>query len=88
VPSTGLDRAWTSVERALPKGWNLSGVARGPRLADPLIHGDEWVAWARSAAEDRHVDPHRADGRGPTAAAALEDLARQLHDIAGELAER
>jgi hypothetical protein len=35
-----LTRAWTSVEAALPRGWRMMGVVRGPREVDPVMRSD------------------------------------------------
>ena len=38
--------------------WDLMGVVRGPREADPRIQSELWVAWARGP------DGERVEGRG------------------------
>ncbi len=55
---SGLTEAWVEAEAALPNGWQLLGVVKGPRRVDPSISSAEWCAWARPARED-------ADYRAP-----------------------
>ena len=40
----------------LPRGgeWEIRGVVKGPRQADPAIHGASWTAWA--AGDGQRVD--------------------------------
>jgi hypothetical protein len=73
----GLTEAWTAAEAARPTEWHVMGVVRGPREADPKIHGDEWVAWGKG--------PHageRVQGDGDSPQAALLDLANRLRTLA------
>jgi hypothetical protein len=69
----GLTESWRAAEAARPPEWQLAGVVRGPREADPKIHGDDWVAWAKG--------PHageRVQGDGDSPEAALLNLANLL----------
>ena len=47
---------------------------KGPRQADPAIHGATWTAWATG-------DGQRVEGHGDTAEGAVQDLANQLRRI-------
>jgi hypothetical protein len=52
VALSGLTQAWLEAEAALPNGWQLLGVVKGPRQVDPRISSAEWCAWARPAREE------------------------------------
>ena len=71
-----MGKYWTSASAMLPRGggWELQGVVKGPRLADPAIHGSTWTAWAAG-------DGKRVEGHGDTAEEAMADLANQLRAI-------
>jgi hypothetical protein len=45
-------------------------MVKGPRQADPAIHGATWTAWATG-------DGQRAGGHGGSAEHAMADLANQ-----------
>jgi hypothetical protein len=72
APDGELTRAWTSVEAALPRGWRMMGVVRGPRATDPEIEGQWWLAWACGPKGER------AKGTGPFPQYALGLLAADL----------
>jgi hypothetical protein len=73
MAAADLTKAWQAAASAAPKDWQVMGVARGPRIADPAIEDDGWVAWARGPADDPPVE-----GRGGSPEAALDDLAERL----------
>jgi hypothetical protein len=79
----GLDRTWNEASAALPRGWELRGVAKGPREMDPRIRDDSWVAWARPNREEVHrADlPPIVEGKGESADRALRALARELRKV-------
>ena len=72
----GMSKYWTSASAMLARGgdWELRGVVKGPRQADPAIHGLTWTAWAAG-------DGQRVEGHGVTAEEAMADLANQLRAI-------
>jgi hypothetical protein len=70
----GRSKHWTAASAQLPQGWELRGVVKGPRQADPAIHGSTWTAWAAG-------DGQRVEGHGETAEEAMADLANQLRAI-------
>jgi len=77
VPSKGLTEAWLAAETARPREWDVMGVVRGPREANPKINGHDWVAWAKG--------PHageRVQGEGGSPQEALLDLANRLRTLA------
>jgi len=76
APLAGMSKYWTDASAMLPKGgeWEIRGVVKGPRQADPAIHGATWTAWATG--EDLRVEGH-----GDTAEDAMADLANQLRAI-------
>jgi hypothetical protein len=74
APLAGLTKSWTDASAMLLLGWELRGVAKGPRTADPIIDGDGWTAWA--AGDGRSVEGH-----GATAEGAMADLANRLRAI-------
>ena len=41
---SGLSKAWVDAEASRPHGWELLGVAKGPREVDPRIASAEWDA--------------------------------------------
>jgi len=59
APLAGMSKYWTDASALLPKGgeWEIRGVVKGPRQADPAIHGAAWTAWATG-------DDQRVEGRG------------------------
>ena len=61
-------------DAAARRGWEIRGVVKGPRQADPVIHGATWTAWAAG-------DGQRVEGHGDTAEEAMADLANQLRAI-------
>ena len=81
---SGLGKAWVEAEAARPDGWELLGVAKGPRELDPRIASAEWVAWARPVSEQANYRAYAiVQGRGESAQSALSGLARALRDIGG-----
>jgi len=76
APLAGMSKYWTSASAMLPQGgrWELRGVVKGPRQADPAIHGPTRTAWASG-------DGGRVEGHGETAEEAMADLANQLRAI-------
>lgn len=84
APLSGLTKAWVEAEAAMPNGWSIRGVARGPREVDPKIDGTSWVAWARP---DKHRPdlPPSVEGQGDTAEQAVRALANRLREQADEL---
>ena len=56
----------------LPPEWQMMGVVRGPREADPKIQTDSWVAWARGPKGER------VDGQADSAQGALDALANAM----------
>jgi len=76
APLAGMSKYWTEASAMLPKGsgWEVRGVVKGPRLADPAIHGETWTAWATGQGQ-------RVEGHGDTAEEAVKDLANQLPRI-------
>ena len=86
-PLAGMSKAWTHASAALPLGWQLRGLVKGPREADPQITSEEWVAWARPDPDTelpRHVPPS-VEGYGQTPAQALNALTRRLRELSAEL---
>lgn len=80
----GIASGWREAEGSLPPGWRLMGVVRGPRGAHPEVAGHDWVAWARpDPGAGMADDIPDVEGSGPTAAAALGDLAERLRGLAG-----
>lgn len=79
---SGLSKAWVEAEAARPDGWELLGVAKGPRELDPRIASAEWVAWARPVREQADYRAYAiVQGRGESAQSALSGLARALREI-------
>jgi hypothetical protein len=74
APLAGMPKYWTQASAQLPHGWELRGVVKGPRQAEPTIHGSTWTAWATG-------DGQRVEGHGDTAEEAMADLANQLRAI-------
>jgi hypothetical protein len=66
---------WQAAEAALPPGWALRGVVRGPREVDPTIRGSGWVAWARGPTGER------LESKADTPAAALAELTTELGQL-------
>jgi hypothetical protein len=83
----GLSKAWTAASAALPLGWQLRGLAKGPREADPHISSEDWVAWARpsTATQRPRYVPSTVEGQGRTPEQALNALTRRLREIQHEL---
>ena len=71
--------AWTLASAALPQGWALMGLMRGPagdHDMDPVVSLEGgWYAWAVSS--DRL---ERVEGNGPYPHRALLDLAARLRE--------
>jgi hypothetical protein len=74
APLAGMSKHWTAASAQLRQGWEISGVVKGPRVADPAIEGETWTAWATG-------DDERVEGHGDTAEDAMADLANQLRAI-------
>jgi len=76
APLAGMSKYWTEASAMLPKGgeWELRGVVKGPRQADPAIHGATWTALATG-------DGQRLEGHGESAEESVKDLANQLRRI-------
>ena len=82
---SGLSKAWVEAEAAQPHGWQLLGVAKGPREVDPRIASPEWCAWARPVTEQAEYRVHAlVEGRGDSAQAAVTALARNLGELAAK----
>ncbi len=81
---SGLSKAWVEAEAARPHGWELLGVAKGPREVDPRIASAEWCAWARPTSEQEYRVPAIVEGRGDSAQAAVTALARALRELAAK----
>lgn len=80
-----MAKAWAEAEAALPPGWELRGVAKGPREVDPRIDSPQWTAWARPGREDADYRAvGRAEGRGETALEALQDLRSALMEVGAQ----
>ncbi len=78
-----LDTAWSAAEAALPRGWELRGVAKGPREVDPRIDAADWTAWAKPAEDDADYRAvGRVAGRGLSATEALAALESELRALA------
>ena len=75
MASKGLTEAWRSAEAAMPPGWEIRGVVRGPREAEPLIRGVAWVAWAVGPNDER------LSGNGDSPREALMTLTVQLRRV-------
>ena len=74
APLAGMSKHLTTAPAQLPQGWEICGVVKGPRQAEPAIHGSTWTAWAAG-------DDERIEGHGDTAEEAMADLANQLRAI-------
>ena len=61
APLAGMSKDRTSASAMLPRGggWEICGVVKGPRQADPALHGSTWTAWATG-------DGNRVEGQGDT----------------------
>ena len=78
----GISEAWIEAEAALPDGWEVRGVARGPREVDPQIQSAEWAAWARPTRPGAdYAAIAKVEGRGETALEALHGLTRELREV-------
>jgi hypothetical protein len=79
---TGLTKAWTAADTNLLEGWELRGVAKGPRTHDPEIASREWVAWARPEPGNGSVNPPPiVEGRGDSPQQAVNALAQNLRTL-------
>lgn len=72
-----LTEAWREAAAAEPSDWTIHGVVRGPRVADPAIEDERWVAWARGPGDDPPVE-----GSGDSPEDALLSLANALKSLA------
>jgi hypothetical protein len=72
MPKPGLTQSWIAAMATLPPEWDLMGVVRGPREADPKISSASWVAWARGP------DGERVEGRGESPEQALDDFTNTM----------
>jgi len=64
MPLSGMSKYWLEAESALPTGWLLYGVVRGPRQVDPRIDSAMWCAFARPHRDDAaHRDIPMVEGR-------------------------
>lgn len=54
-------------------GWTIRGLVQGPRLADPTIDGEGWVAWARGPGDEAAIE-----GSGASPEQAVHDLVKRL----------
>jgi len=85
---TGLTKAWTAADANLPEGWELRGVAKGPRAHDPEIASREWCAWARPApGNERDHQPPIVEGRADSPQQAVNALAQNLRTLGRDKAE-
>lgn len=76
---TGISRAWVAAQAALPLGWELLGVVKGPRVADPQVNSPDWCAWAKPRSDAAaSAGEAVAVGLGQTPEAALSRLAENL----------
>lgn len=73
MAAKGLTEAWKAATAATPAKWRVLGVAVGPRVADPAIEDERWVAWARGPEDDPPVE-----GYGDSPEEALMALAEAL----------
>lgn len=80
APLAGLAKAWVA-EAALPLEWELRGLVRGPRVADPAIDEAHWVAWARAKEDSKDGALPPMEGSGETPHQALNDLAKRLREL-------
>ncbi|MDQ2933401.1 MAG: hypothetical protein M3R49_00200, partial [Chloroflexota bacterium] len=86
---TGLTKAWTAADANLPEGWELRGVAKGPRTHDPEIASREWCAWAKPApGNERDHQPQIVEGRADSPQQAVNALAQNLRTLRRDEAER
>jgi hypothetical protein len=67
-----LSQAWTTVEAALPPGWQITGLNREP-------HDEGWVA----VAVGPQPEHHRATGYGQFHYQAPNNLAIKLRELRG-----
>ena len=74
APLAGMSKYWTQASALLLNGWEIRGVVKGPRQADPTINGSTWTAWAAGGGQ-------RVEGHGDTAEEAMADRANQLRAI-------
>jgi hypothetical protein len=70
-----LTAAWRAAAAAKASDFTLLGVARGPRVADPHIEDESWVAWARGP-KDLPME-----GTGSSPEEALRDLAGRIRAL-------
>lgn len=81
MPLVGMTRAWTVAEAAVPDGWEIRGIAKGPRTADPAIASSDWTARARPKAGNERTDqPPIVEGRGDTPERAVAALAKATRE--------
>lgn len=77
---TSMSEAWAHAEAALPAGWEVRALVRGPRLASQAQDMPDWLAWARPTPDSMNESRLPIAGRGDTPDEALEDLARRLRE--------
>ena len=68
-----LAQEWTAASGAARRGWTIRGLVRGPRLADPPIDGNRWVAWAQGPEGEAAIE-----GSGASPEQAVHDLVKRL----------
>jgi hypothetical protein len=79
--SNAMSEAWAHAEAALPPGWEVRALVRGPRLVSQAQDMHDWLAWARPTADSTNESRLPIAGRGDTPDDALEDLARRLREL-------
>ena len=65
-------QSWIAAGATPLPEWDLMGVVRGPREADPRIQSELWVAWARGP------DGERVEGRGESPEQARDDSTKTM----------
>lgn len=79
---SSTDSPGSRVMTALPHGWELKGIVKGPREVDPRVASSEWVAWARPSRPDAEFAAHPpVEGRGDSPIRALNALSRNLRQL-------
>ncbi len=77
LEQSGLNRAWITVEAALPLEWRIEGVTCASTGLQPDQPSQRWRAWATGPKGERI----EAEGDGPIS--ALHALARELAPLRG-----
>lgn len=67
-----LSEAWARTQASLPEGWELDGLRCASTGLAPQQRSEEWVAVAIGPSGEERAC------RAPSAAAALDELARSL----------